>query len=1046
MSVLRDHYFKLGSDLPKERLSAATQLISELIKVNDSKEWEYALNRLIKGIITTRQSAKFGFSMALTEVVNELIERKELTVGKYLDLLVETTKITSSMKGKEQRAVLFGRLFGLQVLINSKIILQSSEDDVVKFVETLLELSNVKNWIRETGFFTLIQFIKLVQDDDSIDYKKKIYIKILSTVNDLGLNLSTEGLAVYLSIPNSDKLSQKISNLKANWKNGDPFHKGNLPVLAKVLKDVEVINDEENEDNNKKQKSSWNSRLPFVWDLIVLKFNQLESSPNEDDDIDAVPTSETSKKRKKKDSSKKSSKKAKTEQEYISIKEFWKVVIDETLFSEKSSYERKYWGFEIFEKFVTSLINLQLVQYLFTPNFMRCLINQHASSSRMLYKISQQTIKSLVKIIKEKQNLAPIVLLCLLDESKGGCWNFDLISKSRTIDEILQVKSQINLFISILLNNFESKLESQNVVEDSDKNSNDNILKWYLDKIVNLIKHNKQVQLSDSIIESILTKMIKYAFFQSKEINISKFLQSVAKERLSSLLSELITTRLSNENNFTTWSTFCFQTIKELSQTEKCLVEFDEDLALVEQETSDLLKTIIELNKSSDKLYIFELLFSMCLIQLYMEDEETVQVINEIKLVFENQFTSKIQGQDEDEDDDQVDDSVVLTEIVLSFISRKSTLFKKLSSLVWENFLCKSNETDGKLRVNDACFRLLFDVLEAKENKQGQQKLFEGEGGDIEGEDDEEEEEEDDEDGDGEDDDEEEDEETEEKDQDNDEDNDSDSDSENDSDLDDVNDTMTELDKQTNLKLAQALGIPTKETGEVKFDELDDLSSNEEYESDSMDDEQMMAMDDELSRIFKHRQDTLNSLPTGNKRKLEVLEAKENMIFFKNRILDLLEIFIKVNPSLQFNLTFITPLITLMNLTLDKNLGVKAHKLLKNKVSKTKIDLNDLTKYYPQPNEYYETLVQLISELQDKANTVKSSNQAVNQSYNQSCIIVAKNLIALDENNMEKVVEIYCDSLKKWCLSNDSKLQSSLFFDFINWINTKKNNTNNNKK
>ena len=193
--------------------------------------------------------------------------------------------------------------------------------------------------------------------------------------------------------------------------------------------------------------------------------------------------------------------------------------------------------------------------------------------------------------------------------------------------------------------------------------------------------------------------------------------------------------------------------------------------------------------------------------------------------------------------------------------------------------MCKSSETDGKLRVNDACFRLLFDVLEAKENKQGQQKLFEGEGGDIEGDDDEEEEEEDDEDGDGEDDDEEEDEETEEKDQDNDEDNDSDSDSENDSDLDDVNDTMTELDKQTNLKLAQALGIPTKETGEVKFDELDDLSSNEEYESDSMDDEQMMAMDDELSRIFKHRQDTLNSLPTGNKRKLEVLEAKENMIF-----------------------------------------------------------------------------------------------------------------------------------------------------------------------
>lgn len=1041
MSVLRDHYFKLGSDLPQERLSAATQLISELVKVNDSNEWEYALNRLIKGIITTRQSAKFGFSMALTEVVSELINKDELTVAKYLVLLVDATKISSSMKGKEQRAVLFGRLFGLQVLINSKIVLQSGESDVIKFVEVLLELSNFKNWIRETGFFTLIQFIKLLENEESVDYKKKVYIKILTMVNNLGLNLSTEGLAVYLSIPDSDELSQKIGNLKANWKNGDPFYKGNLPVLAKVLKDVEVINDEENDNssssknNNKKQKSNWNSRLPFVWDLIVLKFNQLDSESTDEDDIEAVPSNESSKKRKKKDSSKKSSKKSKTDPEFISVKEFWKVVIDETLFSEKSSYERKYWGFEIFEKFITSLDNIQLIQYLFTPNFMRCLINQHASSARMLYKISQLTIKSLLKMSKEKPSLAPIVLLSLLDESKGGCWNFDLISKSRTIDEILQVKSQINLFVSILLNNFESKLNSQNVIEDSDKNSNDNILKWYLDKIVNLIKHNKQVQLSDAIVESILTKLIKYAFFESKDVNISTFLQSVAKERLSSVLSELITTRLSNHKNCTTWSTFCFETIKQLSKSEKCLVEFDEDLSLVEQETSDLLNTIIELNKSSDKLYIFELLFSMCLIQLYMEDEETVQVINEIKLVFENQFTPKIG--DDDDGDDQVDDSLVLTEIVLSFISRKSTLFKKLSTLVWENFLCKGNETDGKLRVNDACFRLLFDVLEAKENKQGQQKLFEGDGGDVEGEESDDDDE-DEEDNDNEDDDDGKEESGDEDAKKSNEDEDSDVVSEND--LDEVNDTMTELDKQTNLKLAQALGIPTKESGEVKFDELDDLSSNEEYESDSMDDEQMMAMDDELSRIFKHRQDTLNSIPTGNKRKLEVMEAKENMIFFKNRILDLLEIFNKINSSLHFNLTFITPLITLMNLTLDKNLGVKAHKLLKNKVSKTKVDLNELVKYYPQPSEYYESLVQLVSELQDKANSVKSSNQAVIQSYNQSCIIVAKNLIALDDSNMEKVVQIYCDSLKKWCLFNDSKLQSSLFFDFINWINTKKNN------
>ena len=79
-------------------------------------------------------------------------------------------------------------------------------------------------------------------------------------------------------------------------------------------------------------------------------------------------------------------------------------------------------------------------------------------------------------------------------------------------------------------------------------------------------------------------------------------------------------------------------------------------------------------------------MFSMCLIQLYMEDEETIQVINELKLVFENQFTTANKDENE-EDDNKVDDNLVLTEIVLSFISRKSTLFKNVSSSLGKLFM-----------------------------------------------------------------------------------------------------------------------------------------------------------------------------------------------------------------------------------------------------------------------------------------------------------------------------------------------------------------------
>ena len=62
-----------------------------------------------------------------------------------------------------------------------------------------------------------------------------------------------------------------------------------------------------------------------------------------------------------------------------------------------------------------------------------------------------------------------------------------------------------------------------------------------------------------------------------------------------------------SHKNYKTWSTFCYKIIDKLSQDpeNKCLVEFDDEISIVKQETEELLSTIIELNtKSSDKLYI----------------------------------------------------------------------------------------------------------------------------------------------------------------------------------------------------------------------------------------------------------------------------------------------------------------------------------------------------------------------------------------------------------------------------------------------------------
>lgn len=1067
MPVLKDHYYRLASEVPQERIEAATALLQELIQVNEKDEWDYALSRLIKGLTSSRQSARLGFSMALIEVLRELVEKEEheLTVSSFLLQVLKLSQVKSSMKGKEERSVLFGRLFGLQVLLNSQLLFNekvTSSDLLCEFVDKLVELSSLKSWLRETSIFTLCQFISTLKGNSNEDL---VLVYILQKVNDSGLNLTTEGIALYLSIPQEKRgeFASKLDNQKSNWKNGDPLSKGNLPTLAKALKDVEVVELEANDNDqpkskngNSKQKGSWNPRLHFVWDILIQNFNKYSVEDSESIDSDLA----NSKKRKK--SSNKSSKKQKlsTENE-VTLKEFWKVVVDETLFADKSSHERKYWGFEIFIKFLKATKSSE-ISSLFTANFMRCFINQSSQKNRMLNKISLQVMDALIESCTKDFTKAPVILNCLIDESNGGCWNFDLVTKSKCTDKLIgilstqdiqnefEVGSVLNKFKDVLISKFNYSLENEEDRNENDiddmKKPNDNVQKWALDKLLLLFRSNKLLlsheDLSTKWLERILKLLIQHAFFRKADKPyVSGNIKKICQDRLNSILSDIINIPMKDHS----WPlSTCITYIKKLESSGEYenLLDFDDTLITVKEDTLSVLEEIEQSlgkvkkdNQRKDQLNCFKLLFSMILIQFYMGDEETVTVLDELKVSYQNIF-SKTKAED-------MDSSVFLTEIILSFTSRKATLLKKLSSIAWESFLCSKDET-GKVKLNEECLQLLYDVLEARENKEGQQKLFEAEdefeevNDEVDGSENSNESEE--EGDDNESDDESEDNDSE------------DADDESDSDQEDEsnnanksNEALSEVDKQTNLKLAQALGIPTESSGEVKFEDLSSLDDDADssYESDPMDDEQMMAMDDQLSKIFKERHDAMANVATGNKRKAEVIEAKEQMVFFKNRILDLLELFNKHQPSSYLNLTMIKPLVVLINLTMDKNLGLKAHKLLKSKLSRTKITKEEMELNFPSKSDqakYKDSLMSLIEWLHNEANSAKSSNHSHSLACNQSCIIVAKSLISLDELFLNKIIDLYAQSLKTWASEPNSKIQASMFFDFINWLNSKRGN------
>lgn len=1044
MTVSRDHYYRLASEVPQERIESATSLLSELQETDTKEEWDYALNRLIKGLNSTRQSAKIGFSMSLIEVITVLIrdDKYDLSVLSYLTKLMELTEIKSSMKGKEERAILFGRLFGLQALLNSGLLYDddvSLSKEVKEFANILIDLSIIKSWLRESTIFTLYTFVNqfISVSENSNDFLKFVFQKL----NDSSLNLTTEGMAIYLAIPKNLRPTVVLnvsSNNHTNWKNGDPLYRDNLNLLTKVLKDAEVVEEPTDEDSKQKpkQKSNWSPRTHFVWDLIIKEF--LQNNDVEDEEV--------GKKRKKhsKEGKSKKSKKSKTsgedESESISLKLFWKVVVDESLFSEKASHERKYWGFELFTKFLKSAIPDDEIQNLFTPNLIRCLINQSSQQNRFLNKISIQVLKTIVTVSKVELSKAPIILECLLNESHGGCWNFDLVTKSKTVDEILsssEVENVVKQFKNILIKKFSIAQENADneVKEEKESDDNeegadvgeeealpmklplDNVQKWCLDKLLHLTRTHKNLLQNpeqSSLLKDIFKLFIKIAYFKVVDgKNISNNVKNIAQERLNSILSDII--NFKNDDN-EPWPLFCIDYIRELENDDnyELLSSFDESLIEKKDEILEILSKIKKSIKKSkkkgskgdeDQLYCFQLLFSMVLIQFYMADEEAVSVLEELKMCYED-----ITQSSKADDDEEIDSAQILTEIILSFVARKSTLLKKLSMIIWDSFLCAKND-DGKLRLNETSLQLLYDVLVARENKEGLEKVFEGQG-EYEAED----EEENDEDG----------EEDEDEDSDN---SDDDDDSESETDPDS---TVDRVEKETSEKLAEALGIPSS-SGEVKFEDISS-GDDDDYESDSMDDEQMMEIDDQLSKIFKERRNALSTVVSGNARKNEVMEAKEQMIFFKNRILDLLESLNKHQPSSYLNLTMIKPIVILIGLTLDKNVGLKAHKLLKTKISKTKISALSESE---NGEEFKESLLETIQWLHQTA-TSSSSNQSHSLACNQACIILSKNLIGLDESYLDQVIEIYTQSLKDWAVNKKSKIQASMFFDFINWLNAKR--------
>lgn len=550
---------------------------------------------------------------------------------------------------------------------------------------------------------------------------------------------------------------------------------------------------------------------------------------------------------------------------------------------------------------------------------------------------------------------------------------------------------------------------------------------WAADLILTAVRNGKSPK-TESWLNDIITMFASFGHFDivskknSPNPPISASSQSMFRARLLSCLSYLITIREGAvKERAETWPYKAVRAISTLQKDSnyKLAVEFD---SVIEETLKGALKTLERIRKklakptktssATPQLSSFELLYSLVILQVHAGETDALGVLEELQICYDKVFKSKPSSPDEK----GVDASEVLVEILLSFLSKPSVLLRKLAMQVFGSFVD---------RITDRGLGVMFGVLEAKESLGGQSELFDRDS-DEDGED----VEMDDEDSDVEivemDIDESEDE--------NDEDERSGSeDGDGGSEDEDEDEDEEEEDESEAAKLEAAL---SEALGAHKATEGDSDSD--------MDDDAMLALDEQLANIFKQR-----SAAAHRSKKQEFKQAKETVTNFKNRVLDLLDIFAKslrARESVAVSVKILLPLLKCARTTGNKPIADHAANVVRNYANSLRGKEGDTVLSDEEKEELWGLLEDIHKEAAKDGGVGRERHKSA---CSQASLVVSKICVAsggMRVEDVERAVGVYARSLTMWLTDRNWRVQSGLFTDLVNWAGTASARLQNEKK
>lgn len=869
-----------------------------------SEELQYSISRLVKGLASSRQSARHGFSVALCQILRNF---PSINVDMILGAVAEHLKFTQKESRSEQGNILLGKVLAYMALVQSGRITSATQEHVQKIVQSLVQVCQKRSFLKQISTYAISLIVSQVNTEI---FKAAVWSEIEAELTQGWTGCSPDTLMLLLACQKYHPKMVDKTFLKTYWGLPKVFCAENLKNIWNVLK------------------------LSIEFFPVVHLIN--------DEVIHQLSTSK------------------------ISFTDFWTEGRD--LLFGKEHHSAVNVGLYLMTKMLPHLKTPEEIECLLPANVVKVLvkiIDGKQKKKNPVYESATRFINGLVTYVKSSENAENSikVLHCFFETQCPKGTNL-----TRSLDTIIQSLSSeaakkygenlMKVFKKYIKDPRENMMGIQHVAT-------------HIRTLVTLPStsgdHAWQLHLLQFLgLHSFWTVKAKSSALphcsyctQPMEEKLRKPFQDNFLKALSNLL--IYNTEKSKTSSLDAYlDTVCqlckyFQDLVEASEVVSLVVDFPED------EREQWVKTVVCLlgmqeksaaksPEKSDLHRAFMLLFVFHALHLFMSKENAVSTLQDIHVCYNKAVKHKRRStvKSAKSEPEWIE---VVTELLLSMMSQGSN-FARLAAKT--TFSCLTDH------VTPDSLGLITDVLKLEKGDENELISFEDEdenmmenASDMEVGDEENglseeekdiEEEKSEEDSGDEDESEEEEEEEEEE---------------------------GEVDEEFRNAVKSALG-----------DAVDKSDSEEESEPD-LDDDDMFKFDEALAQVFK------------NMRKTKEAEAKENkkqLLAFKSRVLDLVEILVKSQPPADLTLDLIFPLLELVASTEklkegpELDLGKRAGNMFRMLYKKAKIHGNVAV----SRDRYLQALNNAI-----QFSTKVTTKQIVND-VSDACLLVIRLLMNLD--------------------------------------------------